>query len=118
MLSFKTTEDKKSYDMCVSYYEEIIKGLGITSPFSLQHLKLSNDMSDLDVMNERLLLLTKISYYLSIIQGKSLELQREYKYAKLYGMYEKISETTRAVRMEADILRTILSTIREQIKMK
>jgi hypothetical protein len=120
MISWKNTKDKQEHEKIVNYYSEIIKGLGIdlSKPFNLEHIELTNDMSDISILNDRLLLLSRIAYYLGIIQGQALELQREYKHSSLYGLYESVSEITRAVRMESDILRTILSTAREQIKMK
>lgn len=118
MTSYKNIKDKETHNMCLSYLKEITLGVGIKKDFSLDSIVLTNDVQDFEILNNRLLLLTRILYYLSIIQGKSLYLQKSYKTPEMYGLYERISEMTRAVRSETDILRTILSTAREQIKLK
>lgn len=120
MTSFRTLEEKALFDKTVNYLNRIVNALDIT--FNVETMSssvtLTGDPTDFAVLSERLLLISKFSYYLSIMQGDALTLQKQYKTPELYGLYEKISELNRTVRTETDSLRSILSTAKEQIKMK
>lgn len=117
MTSWKTIEDKKYYERIITVFNSLKEGLGLTKPFSIPD-KLNNDLTDFDILENRLLLLSRVSQYLSLLQGKSLELQKSYKTPTLYGLYEQVAELNKSVRMEADILRSIISTEKELIKLK
>ena len=119
---FKTIEDKNRYEKIIFVVKEIKKGLDIDFNkqlnFNLPTIELTQDLSDLDTLSNRLLILSRTIYYLSVLQGSSLELQKEYKSPKTYSLYETIVELNKAVKIETDILRSILSTARSQITLK
>lgn len=70
-----------------------------------------------DLMN-RMLLLSRLSQYCSVIQGHAIYLQKKYKTPESYGLTESISELNRSIRNEVEVLRSILSHIKEQIRIR
>lgn len=113
-------EHKKLADQTLHIYKEIRDGLKIDlSQKSITAiLDLSETESDTQNLYQRLLLLNRLYQYSAIIQGHALILQKGYKTPEFYGLYDGIQELNRAIRTEIESLRSILSNMKEQIKVR
>lgn len=119
MISWQSLTHKQVYEKLLSFLKDILAGLNLSTEVELiPAINLKNDASDFETLSQRLLLLSRVSYYLSTMQGDALTLQKHYKDPALYGLYEKIAELNRTVRNETDILRSILSSEKELIKLR
>lgn len=120
MISWQTVAHKQSYEQILSVLKTLKEGLGIKSDSVslIPSVALAGDASDFETISQRLLLVSRVSYYLSTLQGNALTLQKQYKAPELYGLYEEVSELLRTTRNETDILRSILSSERELIKLR
>ena len=112
--------DVRLLEQTKNLFKTIQEGLDID--LSASSIKSSLDLSETEediknIMN-RIMLLTKLAQYCSIIQGHSLYLQKQYKTPELYGLAKATEEVNRAIRSEVEALRSILSSIREQIKIR
>lgn len=119
-ITFRKVSDKDNYERIIKYLNIIKEGLNIDTEKNIliPTVELTGEPSDFRVLTERLLLLSRMSSHLAIMQGAALELQKSYKHPIFYGLYEKTSELNRTVRMEVDVLRSVISTEKELIKLK
>lgn len=107
-------------DNCINIINLVTEGLNL----DLKNLNLDpniildNSLLDFQILSQRMILLNKMSQYISLGQGNALMLQKTYKTPELYGLFETFTELNRSVRYELDSLRSLISTAKEQIKIK
>ena len=115
-----TEEHKLLSEQTLRIYKQVREGLNIdltkTSVESM--LELSETESDIENLYKRILLLNRLYQYSAVIQGHAFILQKTYKTPEFYGLFNGIEEVNRAIRTEIESLRSILSNIKEQIKIR
>ena len=115
-----TEHHKKLSTQTLNMFEIIKEGLNIDLSSSSIHsiLDLKETEKDISLLYDRMLLLNRLYQYSAIIQGHAVELQKTYKTPEFYGLAESIIELNRAIRTEIETLRSILSNLKEQIKIR
>lgn len=117
-ISWKTVKDKTDYDIISKSTQSILSTLNLDLKKMDYNVFSKENLHSINELNERVLLLNRISQYLSVIQGKLLYYQKMYKSALFYSDHETALELNRSVRSEIDTIRTIISTERMLINIK
>lgn len=115
-----TDKHKQLLDQTEKLYNIIQEGLeidlSVTSTKNILDLKETEE--DVKTLTQRMLLLNKLLQYSAVIFGHSVELQKTYKTPELYGLKEGLDRANSAIKLEIETLRSILSNLKEQIRIR
>lgn len=99
-----------------SNYDWVVKELGINlnSPTLTHKFNFTNGHE----ATERSVILTQILYFSSTLQGEAAIIYRTTKTPLSYGIRESLDEINKAIRLEIEIIRSIISTIKFEKTLK
>lgn len=100
-------------------YFQIQEGLEIDLlSVSDKILHFDEEVFDIEILQHRLILLNRLAQHASVLQGHAKRLEKSNKTPETYGLHIGVEELNRAIRSEIESTRTILSNLRETIKIR